>query len=463
MKEPTPFDHLLARFGLGSDSDIYLRLVQAVREGHLCIDYEEDPGDARLIFREGRLYLKAMDILEEKIARGLTALLDAKVAPVVAAADSRLNSAQRAAFERVLSLAFTIITGGPGTGKSFTIEMFVKAFEGKRVLVAAPTGKAAMQLKARLGSTHAVFSTLHKALGMGLPYTIPLDYDLVIVDEASMIDAHLWAALFEAYMPASRLVLVGDPNQLPPVECGHLFAEIVELFPNHCAHLKECLRTDRKELIELSDRVLRGEMPADAFFTEDPILFEQYAKSYASLEEAELGKQVVLCPLRKGSEGVDAINRRLAALHLGRYVPILLRQNHGHLVNGEMGFGYLGPDGLESLYFRGELFTGLDVELAFCLSVHKAQGSEFDSVLLALPKGSERFGRAAFYTAITRAKSSITFFGSKETVAEALKVELVRGSGLKHRLQQAGQKQPGVSGRDSQVLPRSSPKIGTLL
>lgn len=431
MIELSPFDYLLARFGLGSASDLYLSLVQATRAGSLCIDWDEDPHDERLVYREGKLYLKVMDALEEEICKGLCDLAYATVSPVEALPEARLNREQRCAFERVLAHPLTVITGGPGTGKSFTIEAIVRAFEKRRVLVTAPTGKAVMQLEARLKESHATFSTLHKALGIGLAYSLPLDYDLVIVDEASMIDAHIWSALFKATMPNTRLVIVGDPNQLPPVECGHLFAEIVELLFDDVVELKESLRTDRKELIDLAASVLKGEMPPDDFFTEDPSIFERYANDESCM---------ILSPLRKGSEGVDAINARLAQQRRGSYVPILLKESHGSLVNGEMGTGYLGPEGLESMYFRGERFDGLEVELAFCLSVHKAQGSEFDSVLLAFPRGSEHFGRAALYTAITRAKSSITFFGSKATVAQALQREVVRGSGLKSRFAQAKQK-----------------------
>lgn len=459
MKELSPFDHLLARFGLGAQSDLYLEIVQATRAGHLCIDWDVDPDDERLVFRDGKLYLKAMDALEDKICTGLINQADQQVAAVDAVADSRLNREQKSAFERVLSQPLTLITGGPGTGKSFTIEALVDAFAQSRVLVAAPTGKAAMQLEARLDNSHATFSTLHRALGAGLPYALVLDYDLVIIDEASMIDAQIWAALFDSIMPNTRLVIVGDPNQLPPVECGHLFAEIVDLLPEHVVELRECLRTDRQELIDLGASILKGEMPADEFFVDDPAIFEMYARSYESPAEAQ-HQRVILCPLRRGSSGVNAINDRLAAGHVGRYVPILLRKNHADLVNGEMGSGYLGPEGLESTYFHGELYEGLDVELAFCQSVHKAQGSEFESVLLSFPKGSECFGRAALYTAVTRAKASIQFFGEKETVAAALKAEFVRGSGLKSRFARARQRPLAANERDGTALPRSFVKGG---
>jgi len=450
------FDHLLARFGLGEASDLHLELVQALRSGHLCIDCDEDPKSESLVYRNGKLYLKAMDRLEEEIAEGLMALTRANIAPIEAPADAQLNPEQKAAFERVLNSPFTMITGGPGTGKSFTIEAIVKAFVGRRVLVAAPTGKAIMQLGLRLENSHAQFLTLHRALGMSLPYTIPLDFDLVIIDEASMVDAHLWAALFKAYLPCSRLVIVGDPNQLPPVECGHLFAEMTQLLPSYVIELKQCLRTDRKELIELGAALLHGEMPPDRFFTEDRDVFDRYAMSWETIEQAQLGRRVILCPLRKGSEGVNAINARLAKKHVGRYVPVLLTKNHGPLVNGEMGLGFLGAGGLESVYFRGERFDAAPVELGFCISVHKAQGSEFDSVLLAFPKGSERFGKAALYTAVTRAKSSVEFFGSKESIAEALKTEVARGSGLEFRVGQGGQKQRALSDKGGLVLPRGS-------
>lgn len=446
LNEPIPFDRLLSSFVSG-DRPVYEKLFSAMRRGDLCIEVPSDfeCRDERFVLRENRLYLKAVDQLEEEVATLLAAFLFKSKKSAAPKAPALLNKEQQAAFARALTLPISIIAGGPGTGKSFTIEAILNELPSSRILVAAPTGKAVMQIKERMGHGHAEFMTLHKALGMGRPYRIPLDYDLVIIDESSMIDAWAMRDLMHALLPATRLVFVGDPHQLPPVDSGHFFADMVELFqefaPDKITTLKSSKRTDSRDLLNLAERLKKGEMPEPHLFIEGALeeVLENFIPSFESLEAADenLQKRLILCPLRHGRFGINALNRSLAKRLVGRFVPILLNKSAPHLelVNGEMGVGYLGPLGLEKIFFKGRAcsLSEVDVEIALCLSVHKAQGSEFDEVLLLMPEGSEYFGRAVLYTAATRARKKIQLWGARETYQKALESDSKRLSSFKNR------------------------------
>lgn len=485
------FDHLLAARLLEKakkvdDGDVlaFARyLFAAARAGHLCVETEPlqpDPASvleedlldeiirgrdkARgldgIVWRGSRAYLPVFDRLEESLARHIDALIREEKGPHRGPVASGLNAEQKNALHRVCTESVSVLAGGPGTGKSYTIGAILNCFRGSRILVAAPTGKAVAQLQERMGLLEGVvFSTLHRALGEGRSYTIPLDYDLIIVDECSMCDAKLLETLFGARLESSRLVLVGDPDQLPPIESGHIFAEIVTLFeayvPHRCTRLVESLRTENREMRALAAAVKSGQMPKEGFFIEGAI--DEVAWEYARTG------RVVLCPLRRGPHGVDALNARIASRFLKEkgpsFVPVLLKRavkEHG-LVNGEIGEGFLNENGLETCYFRGIEFAAasIEVELACCLSVHTAQGSEFDEVLLLMPRGSEAFGREVLYTAATRARKKIELWGDKETYVTALAKESIRTSGLRNRLLQLlGGEQIGQTGRDRDTLER---------
>ncbi|MBP9841996.1 MAG: AAA family ATPase [Simkaniaceae bacterium] len=367
---------------LFDQGEVLKELMEASQLGHLYIPYEgEVPSSWPVVSEEGRLYLKRNYFFEESIVENLMRLWDADVKPL-----------------DILLQPVMFLVGGPGTGKSYTIRQLIERLPKEmRVVVAAPTGKAA----ARLGG-----QTLHAALGVKrsrdfmekIPY---LPVDLLIVDEASMIDAAMWSYLLKALPTSTRLLLVGDPHQLPPVEAGTIFADLcdyVRRFRKEALiELTHCYRTDRLDILDMAEKVKRGEM----------IPFET--------EIGDVGGAQVLSSLKKGAWGIHRMNEFLGQKR--EEVSIILTENDDTMgiYNGMMGVlrgnrGYL-EDG--RVFKIGELPK---FDKAYCLSIHKSQGSEYDEVVVLLPPGSEVFGREILYTALTRAKQKVRLISSEVTL-----------------------------------------------
>ena len=447
--------------------------------------YQEDMG---LTLNHGVLTTRACIELEKELAFLIERLLDLSIPTqknYEAEEISALHKEQLKAIEAPLKTPFFILTGGPGTGKTHTILNLIKAHKPSRCLMLAPTGKAAMQMQERLDPVCTHFKeklgidlevlTLHKALGItpNKKDPIPLEADLVIVDEASMIDAVAMRSLFIALGDQTRLVLIGDPKQLPSVESGSIFSDLVDLIrkkaPEKIAHLEVCHRVESLELLEFAQAVALGDIQivnkvfdekgAEASKTAlhvledlDPQLFALrfFGKDFTNPQEAYTAfKQFrMLCPLRR-KKGADYINQELLA-HLRKtketfFIPIIITRSSGCFVNGQMGVIHIKKETLFSenkAYFEDKSgqFQDYSVchlpgfDIAFCLSVHKSQGSEFDEVLLLMPQGSQAFGIKALYTAVTRAKKRLFLSGEKETYLAAMEIKGERVSLLKHFL-----------------------------
>jgi exodeoxyribonuclease V alpha subunit len=251
--------------------------------------------------------------------------------------------------------------------------------------------------------------------------------DLVVVDEASMLDPLLMLHLFNAIGERTRLLLLGDPDQLPPVEGGSLFPELAHLFGQR---LTRSMRMGEGPLYDLSQAILKGEKVES-----EPIDSNTLIDRLVDLFPEEGQKKFrILCALRQGPIGVDAINKALMDRYKGSAVPILITQNDPkqQLYNGTTGVlirkvAYF--DGLEPIPV-GKLPR---YELAFCLSVHKSQGSEYDEVIAIFGEGSERFGREALYTAVTRAKKSVRLWIDPPTLEALLKSSSLKRSGFTER------------------------------
>lgn len=455
---------------------------------------------AFLVYENGYFYFPRFQKLEERICLNLERLWKRSFAIPESSShkDAFLNADQQQALQFAFSKGLCFLTGGPGTGKTFTAAHLARAFchQIRRPLsigLCAPTGKAAAHLeknfiaimedslKEREVSLHA--GTIHALFRIGkypakkrpLPASF---FDLLIIDESSMIDAELFAALLDAIDPKTYVVFLGDPSQLAPVEVGSLFADVVDTEKTALpiVHLKHSLRTNNQELLQFADALLKADREAvenqiGAFLDEElskafasseafyDLLFKKTGSLDAALESWE--KFRILSCLRKGPFGVDRINRALleravkANASSSLAIPILLAktQSDCELSKGETGVliahnprrivetGHPDLQRDYALFRKGTevrriplaLLSGY--EYAYCLSVHQSQGSEYEEVCVLVPPGSEFFGKEVLYTAATRSRKKLSLVSSRETLMATLQYSSRRLSGMKQRLQ----------------------------
>ena len=416
-------------------------------------------------------------------------------------AQKLLTKEQASAVSNICKSCFTLLLGGPGTGKTYTAARFLELFmkhspkeddgESKkelsrslRIVLASPTGKAAAHLLSALKklpegamvevkTLHALLKRSILAKKQSMDERDPLLADFCIVDESSMMDLSLMKDLFTVMKSGSRLLLLGDQEQLSPVQSGSLLRDLQKLLPEHCAVLSQCLRTESKSIISLSKAILAGvsQRVFSAFLANPSIrmnlkekdsekklvqdldrfsLFKEFDDSLASHVMTEFEKYRILSPLREGSWGVERINTLFLQSFQKRQAkvyPIMITRNDYRLelFNGQTGLLVLKEDGTSYALFKGEglsfyeEFLGLrkfdrallsNFDYAYCLSIHKSQGSEFDYLSLLLPQAAEVFDRQLLYTAVTRARKSLSIAASDETITALLKAPAPCISGL---------------------------------
>ncbi len=400
-------------------------------------------------------------------------------------------NAGRSAAAASLDRSMVVITGAPGTGKTWTaariLALHRTLFPDLRIVAAAPTGKAA----ARMGEAiaHSKISdpappsmTLHRLLeagsrGFGRGGDRPLDWDLVLIDELSMVDLPLMDRLLLALPETSRLILTGDRDQLASVGAGTVMSDLCDTLSNdpegsggrgsftvltHNFRQSEfpALRSfaravssgDAKEALEILTRGEAGLTLIEAS-SSDPIPYALLSQGWAPLSasgtpEEALGRLdgfMALTPLREGPMGSHAINRavhaRLRRQQKGGISasPVLVLENSYEtgLMNGD-----LGVHSRADLHFqKGGTSLVLPERLApewgfaYAMTVHKSQGSEFDHVLLLLGDVDHPLlDRALLYTGATRARTRLTVWGSSGNVARMIRRPVTRSSALKERL-----------------------------
>jgi exodeoxyribonuclease V alpha subunit len=415
----------------------------------------------RVVVEGDRVFLAWMQRAESELARGIARLAAEPVEPLagvdVALADFEKRSGlvlaplQRAAVEAAAANRMTVITGGPGVGKTTIVRAVLNVLERARLRVrlAAPTGRAAKRL---LESTGHEATTLHRLLEFE-PRTRrfqrdlekPLEADVVVIDEASMVDVPLAAALVAALPRRARLVVVGDADQLPSVGPGAFLRDLLQSNVARAVRLNEIFRqADRSRIVVNAHKVLAGEIPESAgkddenadFFVvsrRDPeeaantvleLVLERIPKRFGLSPERDVQ---VLTPMHRGPVGTILVNQRLqeALNPRGRPLPqvggrlrvgdkvMQMRNDHEREVyNGDLGVIASVDDETGTVHVRfaehEALYEAADLDalvLAYATSIHKSQGSEYPAVVVPLlTTHFVMLSRNLLYTAITRAR-----------------------------------------------------------
>ncbi|MGX8684548.1 MAG: SF1B family DNA helicase RecD2 [Lachnospiraceae bacterium] len=431
-----------------------------------------------------------------------------------------LDQLQREAVLMAADHAILIVSGGPGTGKTTTINTIIRYFrkENLEVLLAAPTGRAAKRMTEATGSEAM---TIHRLLGVravreegddafapdpgfagrgsGGSYSYfekgidnPLEADAIIIDEMSMVDMHLFCSLLKAVTPGTRLILVGDVNQLPSVGPGKVLQDLISSGVFRTVMLRKIFRQAMEsDIVTNAHRILKGEMPQmsnksrDFFFLERdsaPVIYKHTVElmrdKLPGYLHCDMGEIQVLTPMRKGPLGVIRLNEVLQSVlnppaknkrEVQRQDVIFregdkvmqtrnnyqieweIRGNYGLKIDSGTGV-FNGDAGIiQSIDNDAEIVTVCfdeeklveypfseldDLEPAYAVTVHKSQGSEYPAVILPLLSGpSGLFSRNLLYTAVTRARDCVMILGSRQTVASmtANVRENRRYTGLKER------------------------------
>lgn len=418
-----------------------------------------------------------------------------------------LDEMQRQAVIEAVRNGLFILTGGPGTGKTTTINAMIQFFEseGMDILLAAPTGRAAKRMTETTGYEA---KTIHRLLELtqGLDSgekhyqferneTNPLETDVIIIDEMSMVDINLVHALLRAVTVGTRLILVGDENQLPSVGPGNVLHDILASKLFQVVRLKKIFRqASESDIIVNAHKINAG----------TAINFNNHSKDFFLLKRSDINSITgvmialvrdkmpryvnanpldiqVLTPMRKGELGVDRLNQILQQYlnppskdkkekehkqYIFREGDKVMQTKNDYQLPWEIktSFGTLAEQGTgvfngdtgiireinsysESMkieFDEGRMveypFVQLDeLELAYAVTIHKAQGSEYPAIVLPLLNGPRMlFNRNILYTAVTRAKSCVTIVGSEETVQAMIanEREQMRYSGLCQRIQE---------------------------
>jgi len=475
-----PRDELLERAGTTFDLDFHglETALELLQDEELLVTVHEAP--------EKPVYPKPLYLAEKEIARRVQARLslgdsmpemdeERIMATVVKRLAIQLSEAQVAVLKSVLSRRMVIVTGGPGTGKTTLIRAIAAVFDavGKRFLLAAPTGRAARRMAEVTGRKAA---TLHKLLGFSFSENQferdqddPLDTEAVVVDEASMVDALLMGGLIKALPLQASLILVGDVFQLPSVGPGTVLADMIRTGMIETFELNEVFRQEAQSpIITNAHTVRRGVLPELSPVTPQspltPFTFieclnpRQTGQIIVSLCRDQVPRQLdidpirdvqVVTPMHKGPVGTLQLNQMLQAtlnekpagskgfagrFHINDKVMHLRNNYQKEVFNGEIGTvceldlaaGRLcvDYDGRQVNYDESDIE---ELSLAYAISVHKSQGSEYPVVILPLvTQHYIMLQRNLLYTALTRAQRMVIMVGNPKAVRIAVEADQPR-------------------------------------
>jgi exodeoxyribonuclease V alpha subunit len=389
--------------------------------------------------------------------------------------ESGLTGEQRRVLEQALSKGILVVTGGPGTGKTTTIRALLSLFISlkQQVQLAAPTGRAAKRVNEATGEEA---STIHRLLeysyteGEGFRFLRhekrPLEADVLIIDEASMVDLMLMYHLVRAIPEGCRLILVGDADQLPAVGAGNVLRDLLESGAISAVRLTHIFRQARESLITVNaHRINRGEMPhlniknKDFFFVDEAVpdlvaqkvvqLCRERIPNYGPFDPV-LDIQVIT-PMRRTPAGVDRLNRMLQQalnpptrkreeitvrgeiFRKGDKVMQIRNNYQKEVFNGDIGFisaldleeGELTVTYRDQSTSRAVLYNFGDLDeltLSYAISVHKSQGSEYPVIIMpVITQHYLLLQRNLLYTGITRARKLVVLVGTKKALAIAIR------------------------------------------
>ena len=542
-------DEIAMRIGIHTDSDyrirsgIFYALLQGVAEGHIYLPeeillrrtaalLEVEISDIQKYLMdlsiEKKIVLKQteqgirvypsnyyyMELNTAKMLHDLNIHADIDVAYVSNRlqlleqdAELSLDEMQRQAVIEAAKHGILVLTGGPGTGKTTTINAMIQYFgsQGLDILLAAPTGRAAKRMTEATGYEA---QTIHRLLevsgnpedgdgrsGFARNEENPLETDILIIDEVSMVDLPLMHALLRAIIPGTRLIFVGDGNQLPSVGPGSVLKDLLrsECFPTVCL-TKIFRQATESDIVMNAHKINRGEpvvldnKSRDFFFlkrqdanTIISVVITLLQKKLPKYVDAETYDIQVLTPMRKGLLGVERMNRILQEYlnppnqkktekeygdKLFREGDKVMQIKNNYQLEWEIAtkYGLVVDKGVG--IFNGDMgiitnintynetleveydekrkvtypFQLLDeLELAYAITIHKAQGSEYPAVVIPLLPGPRQlFHRNLLYTAVTRAKKCVTLVGSEDTFYEMIQNahEQNRYTSLSERIQE---------------------------
>ena len=544
-------DEIAYRIGIHTDSDYRIKsgmvytLLQATGEGHVYLPKDElfqraaellgvdssymekhlvdlamdrkivqkEQGDQILIYPAQYYYLelntarmlRELDIFcpeDEKIVERRIVQIEKETGTV-------LDEMQKKAVQEAAGHGLLILTGGPGTGKTTTINAIIRYFEGEgaEIRLAAPTGRAAKRMTEATGYEAQTIHRLLELSGMpeddreGQPIHFernaenPLETDVIIIDEMSMVDIHLIHSLLMAVTAGTRLILVGDENQLPSVGPGNVLRDIIRSGQFPVVELKKIFRqASESDIVVNAHKINRGEQVTINNKSRDFLFLKRYdtdiiIRVVIALIQEKLPKYVeakpfeiqVLTPMRKGLLGVERLNQILQRYLnppdaskkekeigqglfregdkvmqvrnnyqleweiRGRYgIPI---EKGVGVFNGDTGiiktineFAETAEVEFEDGRWAEYSFKQLDeLELAYAVTIHKSQGSEYPAVIIPLLSGPRMLmNRKLLYRAVTRARKCVTVVGSEETFRDMIRNEKQqrRYSSLDQRIQE---------------------------